>query len=58
MSIGDIVQVRFEDEWLEGKISQIYPHYGFHGGELKYEVHGTKKPYITIVSPRLVKHAL
>jgi hypothetical protein len=58
MKVGDLVMVQFEDEWREGRISQIFPHYGFHGGELKYEIHGTKKPFLLITSPRRVKYAM
>ena len=55
--IGDLVEVNFEkDGWLAGVVREEYPRYGFHGGELKFEIHGLKKPYITITSPRIMRH--
>ena len=53
--IGDTVQVNMPDGWLTGKVTAVYPHYGFHGGELKYEVHGEGKPFVTIVSERNIR---
>jgi len=49
--IGGIVKVNMPDGWLTGKVTAIYSHYGFNR-ELKYEVHGIKIPFVTIVSER------
>lgn len=52
--IGQSVEWFSPDEkWLPGEVRQVYPYYGFHGGELKYEVHGTGKvKFLTITSDR------
>ena len=52
--ISDTVQVNMPDGWLAGKVTAIYPNYGFHR-ELKYEVHGDGRPFVTIVSERNIR---
>ena len=53
---GAKVEVDFFGEWLPGIIREVFPNYGFQGNqEVKYEIHGTGKSYITIVSQRLIR---
>lgn len=59
MNVGDQVEVNFFGTWLPGIIREVFPNYGFTGrSEVKYGVHGTKKPYITIVSARNIRRSV
>lgn len=54
--IGQEVEVLLPDGWLPGKVTELKHNYGFHGGELKYEVHGAGKvKYVTITSERCIR---
>jgi len=55
---GDLVEVLLPGGWVSGRVHEVKENWGFPGKqETKYEVHGTKVPYITLTSERSVRHA-